>query len=103
MIPKSKPLNIFHMLYTYIYSYRKILFTIIIVLVFHQNILELLDKYIIPIVSKIPDNSPFIAVCFLSFSLLFIITYNNYLQRDKFVLSYILLTELCVTSIYLIL
>lgn len=91
------------MLYTYIYSYRKILFTIIIVLVFHQNILELLDKYIIPIVSKIPDNSPFIAVCFLSFSLLFIIVYNNYLQKDKFVLSYVLLTELCVTGIYLIL
>ena len=103
MSTKSRLLNIFHMLYTYINSYRQILFTIIIVLVFHQNILELLDKYIIPIVSKIPDNSPFIAVCFLSFSLLFIITYNNYLQRDKFVLSYILLTELCVTSIYLIL
>lgn len=103
MSTKSRLLNIFHMLYTYINSYRKILFTIIIVLVFHQNILELLDKYIIPIVSKIPDNSPFIAVCFLSFSLLFIITFNNHLQRDKFVLSYILLTELCITGIYLIL
>ena len=91
------------MLYTFIYSYRKILFTILIVFIFHPNILELLDKYVIPIVSKIPDNSPFIAFCVLSFTLLFIVVYNNYLQKDKFVLSYVLLTELCVTGIYLIL
>ena len=89
MTKKSRLLNIFHMLYTFIYSYRKILFTILIVFIFHPNILELLDKYVIPIVSKIPDNSPFIAFCVLSFTLLFIVVYNNYLQKDKFVLSYV--------------
>lgn len=86
-----------------LYSYRNILLTIPIIVIFHQNLLELFDKHIIPIVSLIPNNNPIVAVSILVFSILVCALCYKQLYKAKYSISHTLLIEVCSIGIYVVL
>lgn len=87
----------------YLYAFRSILFTILIIVIFHQSLLELLDKHIIPIVSRVPDNNPIIAACVLVLSIYVCFIYYRQFCKAKYWFSYTLLIEILALGIYAIL
>ena len=84
-------------------SYRSILFTIPIIVIFHRSLLELLDKYIIPIASQIPNNSLAVAVCIFALSIFICASYYKRFYKVKYLISQTLLVEVCTISIYAVL
>lgn len=87
----------------YLFPYRFVLFPLLIIIIFHQIFLELLDKYIIPIVSQIPNNNLIIAFCILVTSLLVCLLNYKQVYKVKYLISQSLLIEVCIISIHQIL
>lgn len=80
--------------------YRSILVALFLVVIFQNSWIELLDKYIIPIVSQIPNNNPIIASCFFLFSVLICCFNYKQLYRAKYLITPTLLVEISVLGVY---
>lgn len=84
-----------------LFPYRSILFALFIIIIFHNSCIELLDKYILPIVSQIPNNNFIIAGCLILFSL-FVCCFNyKQFYKSSYLISHTLLIEISVLGIYL--
>ena len=99
MTAKSRVSN----LQSRLYPYRSILFALFLIVIFHNSWIELLDKYIIPIVSQIPNNNFIIAGCFFLFSSLACCFSYNHLYKVSYFMSHTLLVEISTLGIYLFL
>lgn len=86
-----------------LYPYRSILFLLFVIVIFHNSWLELLDKYIIPIVSQIPDNNIAIAACILALSAFTCYFNHKQLYKASYFISQTLLIEISALAIYLFL
>lgn len=86
-----------------LYPYRSILFLLFIIVIFHNSWIELLDQYIIPIVSQIPDNNIAIAACILSLSAFTCYFNHKQLYKASYFISQTLLIEILALAIYLFL
>lgn len=86
-----------------LFPYRIILFTILIITIFHQIFLKILDKYIIPIVSQISNNNLIVAVCTLLISIFVCVLYYKQLYKAKYPISHTMLIEISSIGIYVIL
>ena len=86
-----------------LYPYRSILCLLFIIVIFHNSWIELLDKYIIPIVSQIPDNNITIAACFLALSAFTCYFNHKQLYKASYFISQTLLIEISALGIYLFL
>ena len=83
-----------------LYPYRSILFVLFIIVIFHNSWTELLDKYIIPIVSQIPNNNLIIASFLFLFSSLICCLNFKQLYKANYLISPTLLVEISVIGIY---
>lgn len=86
-----------------LYPYRSILFLLFVIVIFHNSWIELLDKYIIPIVSQIPDNNIAIAACILALSAFTCYFNHKQLYKASYFISQTLLIEISALAIYLFL
>lgn len=80
--------------------YRSILVALFLVVILQNTWIELLDKYIIPIVSQIPNNNPIIASCFFLFSVLICCFNYKQLYGAKYLITPTLLVEISVLGVY---